>query len=109
MGPELEEFTLEFYLVAVGFDLSGGFELDPIYGDGGIGGSTIPDLVDEMSVLAVDMRFANALEGCIEYKRTSIDFTTNYHFDLAEASADHRAVLRVVIDNLILTRLDVLP
>jgi len=43
LRPKLEEFTLEFDLVAVGLDFSGCFELDPIDGLGGVGGFAVPD------------------------------------------------------------------
>lgn len=39
--------------------------------------------------------------------RTSIHLTTYYHFYFPEAGADDRAVLRVIVNDLVLARLDV--
>ena len=43
LRPELEKFALESDLVAVGFDLGGGFELNPVDRKGGVRRFAIPD------------------------------------------------------------------
>ena len=49
------------------------------------------------------------MEGLVDLEPTGVYLATYYHFDLAESGADDGAILSVVVDNLVFTRLDVLP
>ncbi len=50
------------------------------------------------------------MKGWVEFlKPTGVHLATYDHFDLAKAGADDGAVLSVVVDDLLITGLDVLP
>ncbi len=107
MGPEFEEFALEFDLVAIGVDLGGGFELDVVYWSAGwVGGFDVPDLPEGGLAWGMISRRWN---GLIEFEPTSVHLATDDHFDLAKAGADDGAVLSVVVDDLVMAGLDELP